>query len=102
MKALAETTKEQSIVEIFSEMMDQIYYPGYTEEIIASDPEKFDWELKEFQGQFSIKNLLPSAKLSVPIIGTDSFFYGRNGSNQVIRSINPGFSDTAIGSDLLK
>ena len=44
MKALAETTKEQSIVEIFSEMMDQIYYPGYTEEIIASDPEKFDWE----------------------------------------------------------
>ena len=56
MKALAETTKEQSIVEIFSEMMDQIYYTGYTEEIIASDPEKFDWELKEFQGQFSIKN----------------------------------------------
>ena len=56
MKALAETTKEQSIVEIFSEMMDQIYYPGYTEEIITSDPEKFDWELKEFQGQFSIKN----------------------------------------------
>jgi len=56
MKALAETTKEQSIVEIFSEMMDQIYYPGYTEEIIASDPKKFDWELKEFQGQFSIKN----------------------------------------------
>lgn len=56
MKALAETTKEQSIVEIFSEMMDQIYYPGYAEEIIASDPEKFDWELKEFQGQFSIKN----------------------------------------------
>ena len=24
--------------------------------IIASDPEKFDWELKEFQGQFSIRN----------------------------------------------
>ena len=45
---------------------------------------------------------MPSAKLSVPILGTDSFFYGRNGSKQVIRSINPGFSDTAIGSDLLK
>ena len=56
MKALAETTKEQSIVEIFSEMMDQIYYEGYTEDLIASDPMKFDWELKEFQAQFSIKN----------------------------------------------
>ena len=56
MKALAETTKEQSIVEIFSEMMDQIYYEGYTEDLIASDPVKFDWELKEFQAQFSKKS----------------------------------------------
>jgi hypothetical protein len=56
MKALAETTKEQSIVEIFSEMMDQIYYEGYTEDLIASDPMKFDWELKEFQAQFSKKS----------------------------------------------
>ena len=56
MKALAETTKEQSIVEIFSELMDQIYYEGYTEDLIASDPMKFDWELKEFQAQFSKKS----------------------------------------------
>jgi hypothetical protein len=56
MKALAETTKEQSIMEIFVQELDSIYYPGYSEDIIASDPEKFDWELKEFQGQFSIRN----------------------------------------------
>ena len=56
MKTNATIAQEQSIVEIFSEMMDQIYYPGYTEEIIASDPKKFDWELKEFQAQFSKKS----------------------------------------------
>jgi hypothetical protein len=56
MKTYANTTKEQSIVEIFSEMMDQIYYEGYTEDLIASDPIKFDWELKEFQALFSKKS----------------------------------------------
>jgi len=55
MKAYATIAQEQSIVEIFSEMMDQIYYEGYTEDLIASDPMKFDWELKEFQAQFSKK-----------------------------------------------
>ena len=56
MKAYATIAQEQSIVEIFSEMMDQIYYEGYTEDLIASDPMKFDWELKEFQSQFSKKS----------------------------------------------
>jgi hypothetical protein len=56
MKTYANTTKEQSIIEIFSEMMDQIYYEGYTEDLIASDPIKFDWELKEFQALFSKKS----------------------------------------------
>jgi len=56
MKTYANTTKEQSIVEIFTEMMDQIYYEGYTEDLIASDPMKFDWELKEFQALFSKKS----------------------------------------------
>ena len=55
MKTNATIAQEQSIVEIFSEMMDQIYYEGYTEDLIASDPMKFDWELKEFQAQFSKK-----------------------------------------------
>ena len=56
MKTYAATMKEQSIVEIFNEMMDQIYYEGYTQDLIASDPMKFDWELKEFQAQFSKKS----------------------------------------------
>jgi hypothetical protein len=56
MKTYAATTKEQSIVEIFTEMMDQIYYEGYTQDLIASDPKKFDWELKEFQALFSKKS----------------------------------------------
>jgi len=33
--------------------LDEIYYPGYTQEIIDSEPAKFDWELAEFIGQFS-------------------------------------------------
>ena len=31
MKTYAATMKEQSIVEIFTEMMDQIYYEGYVD-----------------------------------------------------------------------
>ena len=54
MTTLARITQEQSLEEIFVQELEQIYYPGYTEDLIASDPEKFDWELKEFQGQFSI------------------------------------------------
>ena len=53
MKALANHTDQQSLVEILVQELDQIYYPGYSEELIASEPEKFTWEFNEFQGQFS-------------------------------------------------
>jgi hypothetical protein len=56
MKTYAAITQEQSIVEIFTEMMDQIYYEGYVQDLIDSDPLKLDWELKEFQAQFSKKS----------------------------------------------
>jgi hypothetical protein len=56
MKALAAITYQQSIEEIFVKELDQIYYPGYTEDLIASEPEKFIWEFNEFKGQFSRKN----------------------------------------------
>ncbi len=56
MKTYTTTTQEQSIVEIFTEMMDQIYYEGYVQDMIASDPQKLDWELKEFQSLFSKKH----------------------------------------------
>ena len=53
MKTYAAITQEQSIVEIFTEMMDQIYYEGYVQDLMDSDPMKLDWELKEFQALFS-------------------------------------------------
>ena len=53
MKTTAATTRQQSIEEMFIHEMDQIYYPGYSEELMASEPEKFTWEFNEFQGQFS-------------------------------------------------
>jgi len=56
MKALAQMTHQQSLEDIFVQELDQIYYPGYSEDLIASDPSKFDWELKEFQGQFPIRH----------------------------------------------
>ena len=53
MNAQAINTKQQSVVEIFIEELDSIYYPGYSEELMDSEPEKFNWELAEFKGQFS-------------------------------------------------
>ena len=53
MKTLADITKEQSLVDFLIAELDEIYYPGYSEEIIASDPEKFNWELAELEGQFA-------------------------------------------------
>ena len=53
MKTLADITKEQSLVDFLIAELDEIYYPGYSEEIIASEPEKFNWELAELEGQFS-------------------------------------------------
>jgi hypothetical protein len=53
MNALAENTKQQSLVDFLIAELDEIYYPGYSEEILATDPDKFNWELAELEGQFS-------------------------------------------------
>ena len=53
MKTLSVITKQQSLVDFLIAELDEIYYPGYSEEIIASEPEKFNWELAELEGQFS-------------------------------------------------
>ena len=55
MNAQAKNTQQQSVVDIFIEELDSIYYPGYAEDLIASEPEKFEWELAEYKGQFSKK-----------------------------------------------
>jgi len=56
MKTAKTIAQQQSIDEVSIEMLDQIYYEGYTEELMASDPLKFEWELKEFQSLFSKKH----------------------------------------------
>jgi len=53
MKTTAATIRQQSIEEMFIHELDQIYYPGYSDELMASEPDKFIWEFNEFQGQFS-------------------------------------------------
>ena len=53
MNAQVKNTIQQSLVDIFIQELDSIYYPGYAEELIASEPEKFDWEFDEYKGQFS-------------------------------------------------
>ena len=53
MKTLAAFKKEQSLVDFLIAELDEIYYPGYSEEILSTDPDKFNWELAELEGQFS-------------------------------------------------
>ncbi len=36
------------LMEIFRELMDQIYYPGYTDEVLAEDQELFEFEYEQF------------------------------------------------------
>lgn len=54
MKTTANNAVQESIVDFCLNELDQIYYPGYCEDLFASDPTKFDWELEEFKGQFSV------------------------------------------------
>ena len=56
MNALAQITRQQSIEEIFAQQLEEIYFPGYIEQMNETNPEKLEWELKEFQSQFSKKN----------------------------------------------
>ncbi len=36
----------------FKDLMDQIYFPGYTEEVLMMDKALFDFEWKNFQSMF--------------------------------------------------
>jgi hypothetical protein len=42
--------------EIFINLMDQIYYPGYTEELAREDPVKFDFEWNVFLESYDPAN----------------------------------------------
>ena len=56
MTALARETQRQSIEEMFVQHIENIYYPGYSEEMTEEQSALYDWEFKEFQKQFSGKN----------------------------------------------
>ncbi|MCX6244309.1 MAG: hypothetical protein NTU98_06335 [Bacteroidetes bacterium] len=53
MTKLHKNTQDQNLVDIVAEQLDSIYYPGYAEELMESDPVKFEWELKELAGQLA-------------------------------------------------
>lgn len=36
------------MIEVFMELIDSLYYPGYAEEIAIDNPEKFAFEFSEF------------------------------------------------------
>jgi hypothetical protein len=56
MTALARTTREQNIEEISVQLLDQLYYSGYVEEMSIIDPAKVEWELAQMESQFSKNN----------------------------------------------
>ena len=41
-----------NIMELFEITMDSIFFDGYTRLLAENDPEKFNWELKEFINNF--------------------------------------------------
>lgn len=44
--------QEQSMIAISLQELEELYYPGYTEDLLDSDPERLNWELKELRSQF--------------------------------------------------
>jgi len=55
MKASQKIAQDQSLQDFLIQEMNDIYYEGYAEEIIASEPDKFTFELAELKAQFSDK-----------------------------------------------
>ena len=56
MKASAASPRQQSIEETSVQELETIYYPGYVQDMISSNPERLQWEIEEFEKQFSKKN----------------------------------------------
>ncbi len=56
MTAIARATRDQNIEEISIELLDQIYYSGYVQEMSLTDPAKIEFELAQMESQFSKRN----------------------------------------------
>ena len=55
MTALAKITVAQNLEEVSVQLLDAIYYSGYTEKMSKENAEKIAWELAEMQRQFPVK-----------------------------------------------
>jgi len=40
------------MIEVFVELMDQLYYEGYTSQLASDDPERFNFELNDFLNNY--------------------------------------------------
>ncbi|MDP1622141.1 MAG: hypothetical protein Q8M08_07350 [Bacteroidales bacterium] len=55
MTALARETRNQSIEEMFIQHIENIYYPGFSEDMTKEQSALFEWEYREFIKEFSGK-----------------------------------------------
>ena len=46
-------TSMKNLLEMFTELMDQIYFPGFTEDVLAGDPERFNFEFNQFKEAYA-------------------------------------------------
>ncbi len=52
MTEIAKETRKQSIEEMFVQHMEEIYYPGFTEEMTDEQYLLFEWEFRQFQKNY--------------------------------------------------
>ena len=45
--------RTKSLFEMFRDLMDQIYFSGYTEEVLSKDTELYNFEWNNFVAQYS-------------------------------------------------
>jgi len=52
--------KRETMIELFIELTDQIFWEGYAEQLAGENPAIFQQELNEFMNSYNINNQQPS------------------------------------------
>lgn len=52
--------KRDTMIELFIELTDQIFWEGYAEQLAGENPAIFQQELNEFMNSYNINNQQPS------------------------------------------
>lgn len=52
--------KRDTMIELFTELTDQIFWEGYAEQLAGENPAIFQQELNEFMNSYNINNQQPS------------------------------------------